>query len=114
MEFVVACGCSRGPPLESLAAHGAVVHFGLVKGFCRVTRLRCLKAYLRQDTFLVTAQVRGFLDTLPERVVVLRLTEAFGGETFGRFTGGHTIGTLLLGTPVFDASERINTTLYFI
>ena len=37
MEFVVACGRSCGPPLESLAAHGAVVHFGLVKGFCRVT-----------------------------------------------------------------------------
>jgi len=29
MEFVVACGRSRWPPLESLAAHGAVVlHFG--------------------------------------------------------------------------------------
>jgi len=31
MEFVVACGRRRGPPLESLAAHGAVIH--LVKGF---------------------------------------------------------------------------------
>jgi len=33
MEFVVACGRRRGPPLERLAAHGAILHFGLVKGF---------------------------------------------------------------------------------
>jgi hypothetical protein len=28
MEFVVACGRRRGPPLERLAAHGAILHFG--------------------------------------------------------------------------------------
>ena len=32
MEFVVACGRGRGPPLERLEAHGAVV-LHLVKGF---------------------------------------------------------------------------------
>jgi hypothetical protein len=28
MEFVVACGRSRGPPFERLAANGAIIHFG--------------------------------------------------------------------------------------
>jgi hypothetical protein len=28
MELVVACGRSRGPPLEGLAAHGAIIHSG--------------------------------------------------------------------------------------
>jgi hypothetical protein len=36
----------------------------------------------------------------------------FGGETRERFTGGHSIGTLLFGVPELAASERINTTLY--